>query len=286
MWRRIFILGLLALLPAQALADGKVFRQRAIAVETTIPDQRALICWSNGLERLVIETRFSGEGTNFAWVVPLPSVPEIEPATSGALTTPAFQLRPALIHDPDPWCSLFLAIIGIGWIVRSSAKSREFGFQQFLACFLVGLSWLPFSPTAVPFVVMFMIWATARVLRGTGTLLEALVALALILLLASLLLPSLGSARAGFKNSSTTDLIELASARVGAFETKTISARTSTALLDWLRENEFMISTNAEPVIADYIKRGWVFVASKLTRDAGTHATNSIHPLSFTFRTQ
>ncbi len=286
MWRRIFILGLLALLPAQALADGKVFRQRAIAVETTIPDQRALICWSNGLERLVIETRFSGEGTNFAWVVPLPSVPEIELATSGAFTTLAFQLRPALIHDPDPWCSLFLAIIGIGWIVRSSSKSREFGFQQFLACFLVGLSWLPFSPAAVPFVVMFMIWATARVLRGTGSLLDALVVLALILLLASLLLPSLGSATAGFKNSSTTDLSELASARVGAFETKTISARTSTALLDWLRENEFMISTNAEPVIADYIKQGWVFVASKLARENGAVATNSIHPLSFTFRTQ
>ena len=41
-----------------------------------IPEQQALIHYSGGVERLVIETSFPGEGTNFAWVVPLPSTPE------------------------------------------------------------------------------------------------------------------------------------------------------------------------------------------------------------------
>ena len=51
---------LLLLAPAAALADGMVFHPTAIGSEVRIPDQRALICFSNGIERLVIETRFVG----------------------------------------------------------------------------------------------------------------------------------------------------------------------------------------------------------------------------------
>lgn len=71
-------------------ADGKVFSPTAVPTEVRIPDQRALLSWSNGVERLVIETRFVGAGTNFAWVVPLPSRPVVEPASRG--------LFPTLLH--------------------------------------------------------------------------------------------------------------------------------------------------------------------------------------------
>ena len=58
----ILILGSLSV-----LADGKVFRHVEMATgPVTIPDQRALIHWSNGVERLVIETSFQGSGSNFA----------------------------------------------------------------------------------------------------------------------------------------------------------------------------------------------------------------------------
>ncbi|MCZ6785621.1 MAG: DUF2330 domain-containing protein [Planctomycetota bacterium] len=65
-------------LTAPASGDGKVFSKAVPVVE--IPDQRALIHWEDGRERLVIETSFRGEGTEFAWVVPLPALPEIEAA--------------------------------------------------------------------------------------------------------------------------------------------------------------------------------------------------------------
>jgi hypothetical protein len=58
-----------------ALADGMVFPEVYYA-KVEIPEQQALIHYSGGVERLVIETSFPGEGTNFAWVVPLPSTPE------------------------------------------------------------------------------------------------------------------------------------------------------------------------------------------------------------------
>ncbi|MBC8097734.1 MAG: DUF2330 domain-containing protein [Akkermansiaceae bacterium] len=282
--QRILLLVLMGLLPLTAAADGKVFSQRAVIAEAFIPDQRALICWSNGVQRLVIETRFAGEGTNFAWVVPLPSQPEIEPATSGVFATLAYQLRPELIHQPSPWCSAFLFCVAIGWLVRGAGAGRKFNWQTLAACLLAAVSLIPVSPLAAVFAGLFLIWATERILMGKQSLLEVLVVLLLVLFLAAMLLPTLGTA--GIKGGPSSDVTELASARVGAFETKTITAKTSSALLDWLRENEFAVSTNAEPVIADYIKRGWVFVASKLSRDQPTTATNSIHPLSFTFRTE
>ena len=72
------LLGLLAVAGTFTLdADGIVVPQYGYA-RVDIPDQRTLI-HSNGVERLVIETSFVGPGTNFAWVVPLPSVPTIEP---------------------------------------------------------------------------------------------------------------------------------------------------------------------------------------------------------------
>lgn len=82
------LLALLAeLVSLPVWADGKVFPPVATPAEVTIPDQRALISWANGMERLIIETRLAGSGTNFAWVVPLPSRPTVEPATSGLFPT-------------------------------------------------------------------------------------------------------------------------------------------------------------------------------------------------------
>lgn len=52
---------------SRVLADGKVFPSRAEAVEVRMPDQRAPLWWSNGVERLVIESRFIGQ----AEVIPL-----------------------------------------------------------------------------------------------------------------------------------------------------------------------------------------------------------------------
>src|SRR5690349_16851031 len=73
--------------PISTWADGKFYPPKALPASINIPDQSALLIWSNGVERLVIETRFVGEGTNFAWVVPLPSIPKIEPATTGLFPT-------------------------------------------------------------------------------------------------------------------------------------------------------------------------------------------------------
>lgn len=60
--RRVIPFLLLLLLPLAAWADGMVIPTVAYPAKVTIPDQQALICFSNGVERLVIETRFTGAG--------------------------------------------------------------------------------------------------------------------------------------------------------------------------------------------------------------------------------
>jgi hypothetical protein len=121
--QRIISLLLLLILPVMALADGMVVPTVAYPAKVTIPDQRALICFSNGIERLVIETRFTGAGTNFAWVVPLPSQPVIEEATTGLFPTLQYLFRPEIVHEVPRYYIGILFGLGLIYLLRLAAKS-------------------------------------------------------------------------------------------------------------------------------------------------------------------
>ncbi len=226
-----------------ALADGMVVPTIAYPAKITIPDQRALICYSNGTERLVIETRFTGAGTNFAWVVPLPGQPVIEEATTGLFPTLQYLFRPEIVHEvPRYWWGILLTC-GLIYLFLLLAKYKSIGCAVF--------------------------------------------AFILLMYLAALLLPALSSARRGGMESTTPgqNVSILDRKLVGVFETTTIASHDAKALQVWLSENGFTVPTNAEPVIASYVKDGWVFVATKVRRDQPDIETSTPHPLSFTFKT-
>ena len=125
--QRIFSFLLLLFLPLAALADGMVIPTVAYPAKITIPDQRALICFTNGTERLVIETRFTGAGTNFAWVVPLPSQPVIEEATTGLFPTLQYLFRPEIIHDvPRYWFGILASYWSLGFIYLFRLRSNTY----------------------------------------------------------------------------------------------------------------------------------------------------------------
>ncbi|MFI4854141.1 MAG: DUF2330 domain-containing protein [Phycisphaerales bacterium JB065] len=90
------MLSCLAFATPDAKADGKVFL--SIATDTgsgsTMPRQRAIIAYKDGEQRLAIDTAFTGAGEEFAWLVPLPSEPEILPATKGMFDTAAMVTAP------------------------------------------------------------------------------------------------------------------------------------------------------------------------------------------------
>jgi len=73
--------------------------------------------------------------------------------------------------------------------------------------------------------------------------------------------------------------------RVGAYDVATLSAPNAGALMKWLVDNKFKTEPALEPVLQDYVERGWVFVAYKFSREVTAVKTSRTHPLSFTFPT-
>jgi hypothetical protein len=235
---------LLLLLPLKALADGKVMPTTAFPANVVMPDQQALIHFTNSVERLVIETRFTGAGTNFAWVVPLPSKPVVEAATAGLFPTLRYLFQPRIIHRVPHYYVKF--ILGIGFVA--------------------------------------LLYAAARTGGCAGTCLLGLAFLVVLILLVSFL-PA-GKPMGGPAPETPSGVSILDRQVVGIFDTTTIASQDPRALQDWLGQNGFFLSTNTTPVIASYVKDGWVFVAAKIRRDLPASQTSTAHPLSFTFKTK
>ena len=273
-------------LGSSALADGKVFPPHAEAVDVRIPDQRALLWWSNGVERLVIETRFTGQGTNFAWVVPLPSAPRVEPGTPGLFPTLLHLLRPQVIHTPTNGWLLGLFLGGALWLMMTvRADGRLRGSDWVAAAAVGGGCGSAERGLVAPLgVVLFgvVLIAVYRARHGRLKPLEAILLLIIPPLAAGFFLPTL--ATASTRGVGTSNPVEILDRQLaGVFETTTLTGRDPSALRDWLTTNGYRMPPETEPVIADYLREGWVFVASRVHRDATETNTASLHPLSFTF---
>lgn len=94
-----------------AYGDGCFIPPTALA-KVQIPDQRALIHFDAATETLVIDTSFKGDGTNFAWIVPVPAAPKVEIATTGLFPTLQTIFQPQVIHNV-PRFYWFVIIAGV-----------------------------------------------------------------------------------------------------------------------------------------------------------------------------
>lgn len=255
----------------------------AFPAQVTIPDQRALICWSNGVERLAIETQFNGEGTNFAWVVPLPGKPVIEEATPGLFTTLEYIFRPNLVHNVAPLYALLLACAGVAYLLIVIRRNTPPRISDTLISAGTALVLMPISPClGFPLLVLlpYTVW---RVRSGKESPWLIVVVLFLVFLMSSMLLPALGTAGMGVSESGVS---VLSHQTVGVYDTTTITAKEPGALVEWLRTNGYAVSPAAGKVITNYVKRGWVFAAAKLRREMAGHVSDSPHPLCFTFESE
>ena len=105
-----------------------------------------------------------------------------------------------------------------------------------------------------------------------------------VLVLYCLLMPAgLGTVRGGAERLSATQVEKTAT--VGSYSISVLKSARSESLNDWLAANGFAaLPEAAGPTVADYITRGWVFVAIKLTRsEAGA---NVPHPVKLVFASQ
>ena len=285
---RILLGAWIVLLPLRATADGKVFAPVAFAANVNIPDQRALICYTNGVERLVIETRFTGAGTNFAWVVPLPDQPVVEEASPGLFPTLDYLFRPQIVHDVRPYFPGFLALIGVGYLLLCVRPVGRMNALDIVACLLVGYSFNSSEAPGLGLIAFVALFGCVLLIRVAKLPAHAVFGGAMVIVVLLLLvLPSMSLAKTKAMSSASQDqAITILDRRlVGVFETTTIASRDPGSLQTWLRENEFAVPTNSAPVIDSYVKDGWVFVAAKVRRDQSDDHPSTPHPLSFTFKT-
>lgn len=196
-----------------------------------MPGQQALIAYENGIQTLAIETRLTGQGTDCAWVVPLPARPEVSAASTGVFPSLRAMCLPAIDRYREFTAPLVVLVI-IGLVLMVTGGWRGIALVGFL------------------------------LLLGLVTLMPTLVKVR-----------SAGGAVAGVRVVDRKV--------VGAFEVVTLDASKGESLLGWLKENGFNVSERAGPVIEQYIKEGWCFVASKLYHEGGEESTP--HPLVFRF---
>jgi hypothetical protein len=125
--------------PPGAYGDGCVIPLTALA-KVQIPDQRALIHFDAGTETLVIDTSFKGDGTNFAWVVPVPSAPKVEIATTGLFPTLQTIFQPEVIHNvPRLYWFVIIAGVFVFHLLWKLRRSERGSVVEVLALWAMGL---------------------------------------------------------------------------------------------------------------------------------------------------
>lgn len=138
----------------------------------------------------------------------------------------------------------------------------------------------PFFPlfTAITIFLLIAMVVTA------GSAKRFAIAMALLVPLTCLvLMPSLGRVRGGGEPGPAVEILDRGI--IGSYEVTTVASTDPSALAAWLKDNGFTIAPGAQPVIADYVKAGWVFSAAKLRRDQDTTKPSTPHPLVFKFKT-
>jgi hypothetical protein len=238
---------LVAVLSSAAMADGCYIPARAYPVNPSIPTQRALITFRNGVETLVVESTYQSDSPDVGWILPLPAEPtKLEQADGGLLRSISMSLRPEITHD-------------LSEVVK--------GLTIAAGCL-------------VPFVLVVLLVKDAGRRDATvRTLAKCVITLVIFgALLASITLSSM----AGISSHGVVGITEVSSQRVGNYEATVLKAADGGAVSAWLEANSLRgLDAQAKVIVDDYAARKWCFVVARLSRPGSGVATP--HPIAATF---
>lgn len=287
------VLWLLGAAPA-LLADGMVVPQTFHA-KVEIPGQQALISYADGVEHLVIETSFQGEGTNFAWVVPLPATPGVEAVSEHFFDGVRKMFQPRLIHPVHLYGGGILFVCGIAWLCRRAYLDEARFWTDFPICLALAagmrMATSSYFLASIALGLALCCRFFARTTEASGFfLLWSLVGgLVMTFPPAQLfggMIKTLGDDAAPPHFVPADAGRVLGVQRAGVFDSTIVQSSQPRALVNWLRTNNYNPSPSAEDAIAEYVRRKWVFVASKIHIDANNSGVAALHPLAFTFLTK
>jgi len=248
------------LLSGHAWADGKFFIQ-VDTVPANVPYQRAFLIFDEGTETLVVQSKYelpeSGATDALAWVVPVPSVPEL--ASMDAEVARDF---------------FFMASL--------STRPRVRYYSSFLTLALLVLFFVCAVATALHAIDCYTAKEPLAQKRHRRAFRNAALLTVLLFLVLSTQTFSLGTTRGGLE--------VVKSEQVGIYDVTVIRGDSAEAVQDWLRDNGFAFDGKDKATFADYVARGWCFVAAKVSPDAEAEegqiaAEGMAAPLVLTFAT-
>lgn len=277
-------------------ADG-IILPRVAAPEVTMPDQRALLVWHDGgTETLVIESRFTAAGERFAWVVPLPSRPEIKPATAGTLPALQAVFRPRIIKPASfgiltvatilaaPLLLLFVFEPHRARILHNRTLATLLGLGAIFA--LLGtIEAIVYSRGSGWTVVPALILATSAwaLWRHPTRLVTSWALTLLLLLLVAMAIPAFAKVRSA--TGPMAGEITIERHLIGDYDVSVLSGSDAAQIAEWLAQNGFALPAASASVLAEHAQAGDCFVAAKLRREPASTHTQAPRPLVFTFKT-
>jgi hypothetical protein len=244
---------------------------------------------------LVIETVFQGEGTNFAWVVPLPAAPRIKPVGEDFFAGLRSVFQPKLVHPVHPYFAWILFVWGVGFLGWRCSKNEAVLAADLPLCLLLTVgTWVATKSIFIAALALCLTVCTRLFARTPAVF--ALLTLVAIVFGAVLAFPP-GPTMWGLMQTMGIQYMEtfaqadegvrvISVQHAGVFESTTIQGTNAQGIIEWLEKNGYEPARNAEAAVRDYVRQGWVFVASKVRREAEESGYSAIHPLAFTFQTR
>lgn len=245
-----WVLAACLLASMRAGADGCFAKEAARnALElrpVSIPSQRAIVSFRDGVEKLAVESALDAEGQSFGWILPVPAKPtKYAEASPGLLHSLSMTLKPeqAIMHDYARILGLpvllALAVTIWAWVVFVVRPYP--GNAAWTLALAVGVACILWYPTT----------------RSTDT--EAVPAAA-------------GAAGVIVEDQRS----------VGGYEVYLLDAIAPDALNAWLESNGFeKLPEKGNTIVAAYIRDGWHFMAAKLRREGSGLCRP--HPLALEF---
>jgi hypothetical protein len=248
----LVLLGVMLLTEQPLQAGGIMVAPATAAIPPTILQERAVIAWDGKMESLLVEPSLDAKGESFGWILPLPKVPESVEKGS-----------PAILNTLDLCCR--------GIIVKSSHETGRLVAEatgiDFPIIFFLGI---------LLFFIGKMIWKN----RELGWIDRGCI---LVFFLLAMFLPCLSRSSADRSPRFIAEEILVHPQRaVGDYDVTVLECKDIHALDSWLDTHGFAKFPKAgKPMVEEYIRNGWCFVACKLRMDGDGPRTP--HPLLLKF---
>lgn len=239
--KRIHLLAfVLTLMLGTVWGNGKFYRER---VPADVPYQRAVIRFEEGTETLILQSQYKTAGItemdSLAWVVPVPSVPELASMSADEANNLFFLL--SIFSQPTV---IYTALIAFTVIITAMVL---FIYFRYITRFFKLLHKSGINPLIV-------------------NLLHITAATFIVVLAIIFLTPIMGSTGVDLLNAET----------VGIYDVKVIKGENAGAVTQWLSDNGFGFNEKDSRVFEQYVKKGWCFVAAKIRGDADPNSTETV----------